>query len=159
MSTTHLPPGDEPVPGPGLPLLYNLVYCSVATAGVDDAAVDHIVASAQRLNPRHGITGWLVFGSGIFFQWLEGPRHSVQGLMATLQRDTRHTHVICLSESEEQRERLFPGWGMERVSADDVREVLQDALDTSENAQHRAALGHLLAQLDAGGLPGLGRPA
>ncbi|MBT9489828.1 MAG: BLUF domain-containing protein [Rubrivivax sp.] len=159
MNSTHLPPGDEPVPGLGLPLLYNLVYCSVATAGVDDAAVDRIVATAQRLNPRHGITGWLVFGRGIFFQWLEGPRDSVQALMATLRADPRHTNVICLSESEEQRERLFPDWGMERVSADDVREVLQDALDTSESAQHRLALGDLLMQLDAGGLPALGRAA
>ena len=159
MHTPHPPHGDEPVSGPGLPLLYNLVYCSVATAGVDDAAVDRIVATAQHLNPRHGITGWLVFGSGIFFQWLEGPRDSVQRLMATLQRDTRHANVICLSETEEPRDRLFPDWGMERVSADDVREVLQDALDSSENAQHRAALGDLLMQLDAGGLPALGRAA
>ena len=159
MNTPHLPPGDEPVPGLGQPLLYNLVYCSVATPGVDDAAVDQIVATAQRLNPRHAITGWLVFGSGIFFQWLEGPRDNVQRLMATLQRDPRHANVICLSETEEERDRLFPDWGMERVSADDVREVLQDALDSSENAQHRAALGDLLMQLDAGGLPALGRAA
>jgi hypothetical protein len=151
--------GDEPIHGNGLPLLYNVVYCSRATPGVDAAAVDHIVATAQRLNPRHGITGLLVFGSGIFFQWLEGPRDNVQHLMATLRADQRHSNILCLSETEELRERLFPDWGMELVSADDVREVLHDAMDNTENAQHRAALGELVAQLDSGGLPALGQAA
>ena len=66
--------GDEPGIGRALPPLYNLVYCSRATAGVDDAAVQRIVGTARRQNAIHGITGLLVFGSGIFFQWLEGPR-------------------------------------------------------------------------------------
>ena len=66
--------GDEPGMGGGLPMIYNLVYCSRATAGVDDAVVSEIIASSRRHNPARGITGMLVFGGGIFFQWLEGIR-------------------------------------------------------------------------------------
>ena len=40
--------GDEPGIGRALPPLYNRVYCSRATAGVDDAAVQRIVRDANR---------------------------------------------------------------------------------------------------------------
>lgn len=70
MSVTHFPQSDEPVAGHNYPLLYNVVYCSRATPGVDDAAVAKIIATSRRWNPAQGITGMLVFGSGIFFQWL-----------------------------------------------------------------------------------------
>ena len=55
------------------PALYHFVYCSRAVDGVDGDEVDRIIASAQRNNLAHGITGVLVFGSGVFFQWIEGP--------------------------------------------------------------------------------------
>ena len=126
MSAPHPSRGDEPGFGHAVPSLYNVVYCSRATAGVDDAEVQRIIATARRCNAEQGITGMLVFGSGIFFQWLEGPRHSVTALMALLRDDPRHENVIELSETEEVRERLFPDWDMELVSGDHIREVLQD---------------------------------
>ncbi len=158
MSVTHSSPGDEPLSGHALPLLYNLVYCSRATAGVDDAAVARIIASARRHNPVYGITGLLVFGSGIFFQWLEGPRDNVRQLMARLEKDPRHENVVTLSEGEEVRERLFPNWDMELVTAVDVRDVLLDALSTATDARNEQALNGLLEELDSGQLSGLGKP-
>ena len=147
--------GDEPGSGPRLPVLYNLVYCSRATAGVGEAAVQRILVSARRSNARNGVTGLLVFGSGIFFQWLEGPRDRVLALMALLRTDKRHEDIVQLTETEEVRERLFPGWDMERVSGEHIREVLQDALDQAVDPQHRQTLTRLLAGLDAGPLQGL----
>jgi len=158
MNVTHASPGDEPLSGHALPLLYNLVYCSRATAGVDDAAVARIIASARRHNPVYGITGLLVFGSGIFFQWLEGPRDNVRQLMARLEKDPRHENVVTLSEGEEVRERLFPNWDMELVTAVDVRDVLLDALSTATDARNEQALNGLLEELDSGQLSGLGKP-
>ena len=150
--------GDEPLPGHAFPLLYNMVYCSRATPGIDDAAVDQIIASSRRYNPAQGITGMLVFGSGIFFQWLEGPRHSVMELMATLQTDARHVSMVTLSATEEVRERLFPDWDMELVTALDIRDVLVDALAHAKDEKNIAALRLLLQELDFGQLGGLGRP-
>ena len=147
--------GDEPGLGRLQPPLYNLVYCSRAAPAVDDAAVQRIVAAAQQKNPLHGITGLLVFGSSIFFQWLEGPRLEVQALMELLRNDTRHRDIVLLSESEEVRERLFPDWSMERVSADHIRDVLQDALDSATEADQARTLAQLLAQLDSGLLSSL----
>jgi hypothetical protein len=148
--------GDEPMSGHAFPLLYNIVYCSRATAGVDAAAVDRIIATARRWNPARGITGLLVFGSGIFFQWLEGPRDNVIELMAAIKTDSRHENIISLSTTEEVRERLFPDWDMELVTADDIRDVLLDALGEAKDAQNSEALRLLLGQLDSGQLSGLG---
>lgn len=158
MSVTHASQGDEPLSGHAFPLLYNLVYCSRATAGVDDAAVARIIESARRHNPVYGITGLLVFGSGIFFQWLEGPRDNVRQLMARLEKDPRHENVVTISEGEEVRERLFPDWDMELVTAVDVRDVLLDALSTATDAKNEQALNGLLQELDSGRLSGLGQP-
>ena len=153
MSTPLFPHGDEPGAGLRLPLLYNVVYCSRAAAGVDDAEVARIIAASRRHNPERGITGLLVFGSGIFFQWLEGPRDNVIQLMALLRADTRHNTVVQLSTVEEVRERLFPTWDMELVTTTDIRDVLLDALDSATDAHNAAALRSLLDALDAGDLP------
>jgi hypothetical protein len=152
MRTTQ---SDEPLSGHAFPLLYNVVYCSRAAADVDDAAVARILATARRCNPVHGITGLLVFGSGIFFQWLEGPRDNVVQLMANLKDDPRHTDVVSLTESEEVRERLFPDWSMELVSTDDIRDVLLDAQHTASDAKSAEVLRLLLAELDSGRISGL----
>ena len=133
-------------------LLYNVVYCSRASAGVDDAAVARIVDTSQRHNRERQITGLLVFGSGIFFQWLEGPREQVMQLMALLKTDSRHHEVVPLSESEEVRERLFADWDMERVSPEDIRDVLEDALESAEDPSNAKVLALLLKHLDSGQL-------
>jgi hypothetical protein len=152
MTIPRHPTGDEPTAGHALPLLYNLVYCSRAAAGVDDAAVERILAAARRFNPAHGITGLLVFGGGIFFQWIEGPRPAVTRLMTLIQADPRHADIVRLSELEEVRERLFPDWDMELVTTDDIRDVLLDARDSAQDPKNADALTELLEQLDSGQL-------
>ena len=141
--------GDEPGFGPRVAALYNVVYCSRATEGVDDDEVQRIIATARRCNAEHGITGMLVFGSGIFFQWLEGPRHEVTALMGLLRKDTRHENVVELSEEEDIGERLFPTWDMELVGSDHIREVLEDALGSARDSKKKQALQRLLAHLDS----------
>jgi Sensors of blue-light using FAD len=147
--------GDEPGFGPRVAALYNVVYCSRATEGVDDAEVERIIATARRCNAEHGITGMLVFGSGIFFQWLEGPRHEVTALMGLLRNDRRHENVVELSEEEDIGERLFPTWDMELVSSEHIREVLQDALGSSKDTKKKQALERLLSHLDSAPMSGL----
>jgi hypothetical protein len=141
--------GDEPGLGHQPPLLFNVVYCSRASADVDAAGVDAIIATSLRNNPAWGITGMLVFGEGIFFQWLEGPRASILHLMTLLRSDSRHGQIIMLSEVEESRERLFPQWDMELVGAEHIRDVLVDALEVDHEPHNTDALRALLGELDA----------
>ena len=133
-------------------LLYNIVYCSRAAPGVGKAAVDKILQSAHRNNPAHGITGLLVFGGGIFFQWLEGPRDSVTDLMNKIRVDGRHHDVVELTTGEEVRERMFPNWDVELVSAQDIRDVLSDAKQSADDSRSQQTLQRLIEELDSGKL-------
>ncbi|KAB7648850.1 BLUF domain-containing protein [Polymorphobacter fuscus] len=141
----------------GAPILESFVYCSRAAEGVDDVAVDRIIEWSQRSNVERDITGVLVFGSGVFFQWIEGPPAEVKTLIASLHGDPRHYDIVPLDRSVEQRERLYPNWEMERVGADDIREVLQDALESAEDENNIAALKRILKHLDRGPLDTLVR--
>ena len=134
-------------PGDAAPKLSTFVYCSRAAEGVDEVEVGRIVEAAQRCNLARGITGVLVFGNGVFFQLIEGPGTEIRKLMATLHCDPRHYDVVSLDWSEERRERLYPNWEMERVTADDIRAVLNDALESSENEENAAALTRILEHL------------
>jgi hypothetical protein len=139
------------------PTLYTFVYCSRAAKGVDDAEVGRIIESAQRRNLARGITGVLVFSSGVFFQWVEGPAAHVQNLIASLHGDSRHDDIVTLDRSEDKRERLYPNWQMEHVEADDIRAVLQDALASAEDESNVAALKRILEHLDSGPLASFAR--
>jgi hypothetical protein len=140
--------GDESSFRGGPPLLYNFVYCSRAARGVDAEAVDRIIASARRNNPKFGITGLLFFGGGLFLQWLEGPRASILQLIDLLQNDSRHSGLVTLSRSEEARERLFGDWDMELVGPEEIREVLEDAITTATEPQSAEGLRRMLVQLE-----------
>lgn len=139
------------------PTLYTFVYCSRAAEGVDDAEVNRLIEAAQRYNLTCGITGVLVFGSGVFFQWIEGPVAEVRKLMTSLHGDPRHYDIVPLDQSEERRERLYSDWQMERVGADDIRDVLQDALESAEDEHNIAALKRILDHLATRSLDSLGR--
>ena len=140
-----------------LPALYHFVYCSRAADDVDDVEVGRIVESAQRNNLAHGITGVLVFGSGVFFQWIEGPAAQIKTLIASLHGDARHYDIVALSQSEEERERLYPNWDMEKVDAEGIRAVLEDALESAEDDNNIAALKRILEHFASGPLDTLGR--
>lgn len=136
--------------------LETFVYCSRACEGVGDVEVDRIIEFSQRSNAARGITGMLVFGSGVFFQWVEGPPTEVKSLIASIHGDSRHHDIVELDRSVDKRERLYPAWEMERVEADDIHAVLQDALESTEDENNVAALRRILAHLGSAPLASLG---
>lgn len=138
---------DEPQGASNESLLFNLVYCSQASDGVENADVDTIIATSRRRNPALGITGVLVFGGGVFFQWIEGPKAEVMSLVKLIEADPRHELFVILSTDEEVRERIFPTWDMELVGAENIQEVLQDAMETAQDQKSVDALQLLLDRL------------
>ena len=139
------------------PILETFVYCSRAAQQVDDVEVGRIIEWSQRRNVARDITGVMVFGSGVFFQWVEGPPAEVEKLIASLHGDPRHHDIVPLDRSVEKRARLYPNWEMELVGADDIRAVLEDALESAEDENNIAALKRILAHLDSGPLDSIGR--
>jgi hypothetical protein len=148
---------DDADADPAAILLETFVYCSLASEGVDAEEVSRLVAFSQGRNVARGITGVLVFGSGVFFQWIEGPPAEVRTLIANLHSDTRHHDIVTLDQSVDKRERLYPHWDMEPVEADDLREVLESALESTEDEGSLAALQRILGHLASGPLPSVGR--
>ena len=127
--------------------IHNIVYCSRAVHDMDKEALEKIIATARHHNPRFGITGLLVFGSGIFFQWLEGPKDNVTSLFKIISADPRHSHVVLLTKEDEFRERLFPNWDMELVEAEDISAVLEDAMNETSDPQQKNTLSKMLLEL------------
>jgi len=128
--------------------IHNIVYCSQAAPHMDKGSIDHIIATAKHNNPRFGITGLLVFGSGFFFQWLEGPEDNVTSLFKIISADPRHSSVVLLTKEDEFRERLFPNWSMELVKAEDISTVLEDAMHASLDPKKKSALFNMLQELN-----------
>ena len=95
--------------------LNRLVYYSrnriPGTSAEVAAAVDAILASAQRNNSQLFVTGALIFNSGIFAQVLEGSRRDIELTFERIQRDARHSDVEVLA-FEEVQNRQFPSWSM-----------------------------------------------
>ncbi len=94
--------------------LHRVIYTSRLhgeALATEEATVARIVDSARRNNPRRGVTGVLVHGKGAFAQVLEGRPLVVRGLLAVIQRDTRHT-AMRIVEVEVVEDRIFPAWSM-----------------------------------------------
>ncbi|QBM75806.1 blue light sensor protein [Sphingomonas sp. AAP5] len=103
------------------------------------------------------ITGGVVFGSGVFFQWIEGTPAEVETKTVSLHSDPRHHDSVALDRCVERRARLYPNWQMELVGADNMPAVLRAALEDAENENSIAALRRILAHLASGPLDTLGR--
>jgi hypothetical protein len=143
----HHTPDSQHDEGSAERSLYNLIYCSLAAPAMHPGEVAKIIATAKHYNPRYGITGLLVYGSGIFFQWLEGPRDKVSSLMKIIADDPRHLNVVVLSEEDEIRDRLFPDWDMELVEASEISDVLEGALKEASDDKQKQMLSLLLREL------------
>jgi len=128
--------------------IHHIVYCSQAAQYMDKEALEKIITTAKRHNPKFGITGLLVYGSGIFFQWLEGPRDNVTSLFKLITADPRHSNVVLLTKEDEFRERLFPNWDMELVAAEDISAVLEDAMLEASDPKQKNTLSQMLQELN-----------
>jgi hypothetical protein len=132
--------------------IHHILYFSRAVHVMDKATLDKIIATAKQHNPRFGITGLLVFGSEIFFQWLEGPRDNVTSLFKMISADSRHFDVVLLTKEDEFRERLFPNWDMELVAAEDISVVLEDAMNEASDPKQINTLSLMLQELNKSSL-------
>ena len=74
----------------------------------------------------------------------------MQSLMQIISADPRHASVVVLSQEDEIRERLFPDWAMELVEAEDIRVVLEDAVEDARDPKQKKALALMLKELNAG---------
>lgn len=94
-----------------------LTYISTRHPQMADSEVERILAASRRNNPRHEITGFLLFNGRRFLQHLEGPAPQVEATFARIGLDPRHRALVVLGRKEHQP-RVFGNWAMafEQVS-------------------------------------------
>ena len=99
-------------------MLIELLYTSEATDSMSDAELKALLATSRRNNPRHGITGMLIFHRNAFLQLLEGDEREVMRLYQTILGDTRHRGSRVVWKGP-VTERCFPEWSMAFRALDD----------------------------------------
>lgn len=98
---------------------YCVLYHSQIAPGAPISCVADIVKAARGFNKDHDITGILVFDGQRFFQYLEGPKEAVMGLVVGIAQDTRHVHFRLQHQGPCAQERMFRNWSMAYVLVDD----------------------------------------
>jgi len=91
--------------------MHYLIYSSRKTSLCNAEEVNSILASSEKFNPGHDITGILLSSHEFFLQYLEGDMDSIFELYLKIKEDKRHSEVLLLSVGIIQ-ERLFPTWNM-----------------------------------------------
>lgn len=111
--------------------MFALAYASYSTVDAPNLDLEGIATHASAKNALLGITGYLCYDHGIFFQYLEGEQKAVQDLMEVIEKDTRHDVInkVVLGEHEQ---RVFPDWSMRHLNRSDLRRVdLENVLEHS----------------------------
>ncbi len=107
------------------PLIHQLVYESRLAKDINTSNLLDILIKSQFKNIRLDLSGLLVIHSGKFMQLLEGGKKEVDDLFAVIQKDTRHTDVKVVLESDSNY-RLMPSWGMGFSTGGIFEEKLRD---------------------------------
>ena len=92
--------------------LHQVIYLSTATKMMSEEDMQRLLHQATTNNNKTGITGILLYKSGLFMQYLEGTKHAVQNLYTKIKNDRRHTSLIKMHEKSIS-ERVFKNWAME----------------------------------------------
>lgn len=100
--------------------IFHLVYSSHASAEFKDSSIQDILKVARENNPKHGLTGLLVYRSRTFIQLLEGSEKEVKSLYFRILSDPRHDQVKNLIEAKSDQ-RIFSDWGMAYVDEKTVQ--------------------------------------
>lgn len=91
--------------------LYQLLYKSYATKALTVEEFADLLVGARVKNDALGITGILLYKSGVFVQLLEGDKKNIEELYDVIKSDARHTQVECLY-FKPASDRVCESWAM-----------------------------------------------
>lgn len=97
--------------------MHLIAYVSDYVGNDAESDVIEIVATSQKNNPLHEITGVMFHGNNRFLQFLEGDVSVVKELMRRIAADTRHTNITLLFD-EPIAGRGLPDWNMDCFDSD-----------------------------------------
>lgn len=126
------------------PSLTSLVYVSSAAHSLTLAEIDHLLMRARARNVEQGVTGVLLYNSGNFMQYLEGPPTGIDTVYTHIVRDPLHSGIIEIIR-EPITTREFGEWSMAFRS--------NHLVGVSEPYERDAALLQRIVDAASGGSP------
>lgn len=104
--------------------LFYISSTSLSFKGKED--IENILNKASSYNNLNGLSGILLYHSGLFLQLLEGEAAEVDQLFSKIFKDPRHNNLTVLFDIE-GKERLFTQWNMayKEVNELDIKMVNQ----------------------------------
>ena len=96
--------------------MYRLTYASTATSKPNTLRDDltSILEEARKFNFNHEVHGVLLYSNNYFYQCIEGPKTTIDGLFQRLIKDQRHNNISKLSYSPTERT-IFAAWQMKYI--------------------------------------------
>lgn len=92
--------------------MYRIIYVSFLKKGTEiEPLIKDIKEKSASKNPKHYITGKLLYSSNTFLQLVEGPKVNVDVLYAIIKNDPRHKMGELIFENE-VNDRLYPDFDM-----------------------------------------------
>jgi hypothetical protein len=89
----------------------HIFYRSQATYFPSEMQLQELLEWSRTYNAQHDITGLLLYSHGRFVQVIEGAEAEIYALYDRIQQDTRHQHVVTISEGPGPC-RWFADWRM-----------------------------------------------
>jgi len=124
------------------------IYVSSSVKPFSKEELLELLGKSRENNEKLGITGMLVYKSGVFMQALEGDEMSVRWLSAKIAKDARHKNIVCMADGP-LAVREFPDWSMGFCNVDDIdpNEVpgyttFMDSPISAKNFTRTPALAH-----------------
>ncbi len=137
----HISPGKN---------LASVVYRSTPSSPFGGVDLRALSTKSAEANQRNNITGYLLYRSERFTQYVEGTGDAVNALYSKLSADPRHEIEVAVSLGIDQRR--FPDWSMRLIdplwyptasALDAIDELLQGSTDGNEDP----VLAHALVDL------------
>ncbi|MEM8635114.1 MAG: BLUF domain-containing protein [Pseudomonadota bacterium] len=113
--------------------LIALSYRSIPKVPFTSNDLKSLLEQARKNNAREQITGVIVMGRRHIYQWLEGPKDSVDKLMGQIITDPRHVDVKVL-ERRPISARLFDPWTMLLATDSSKNELPENTLSLPEDS-------------------------
>ncbi|MEH0155196.1 BLUF domain-containing protein [Limibacter armeniacum] len=107
--------------------LYCIVYVSEQSIPYDMNMLIDLADISAIKNISIGITGFLYYDKGYFFQYLEGDRKYVEQLMSKIKSDPTH-RFINLKEvlPSKDGKRRFPHWSMRLIKKEFITSITME---------------------------------
>ena len=113
--------------------ILTVAYISDAVNSYSDKEMTDLLEVCRRNNKELDITGMLIYAGDKFLQILEGDPEVIESLLAKIELDTRHNHLVVMDTTLSEK-RHFAEWSMgyQRTSAGKVAEVMDGYIDVFE---------------------------